>query len=873
MAFLSLIGASLFGAGTFLAAAATFVLKTAVGIGLSLLAQAIAGKPKAPTFSIEGDLRAGADVPRSFPLGRSVTAGSLVYGWTWGQNGKTPNAYCVQVIALSDLPLRTDAIETVWVDGEAVTLLTGETHSSYGWPVQQYRKDGKDHMWIKFYNGEQVAADPYLVATFGSNVDYPWTSTRVGHGVAYVICTSLLNDTLFQNIPEFKFVLKGIKLYDPSRDSTVGGSGTHRWNDKATWGGDGDDLPAVQIYNLFRGITYGTTWLYGLQNMSAARLPADNWISAINKCRALVSVPGAPGTQEPAYRAGGEVQVNQEIASVLEEYTTACAGRPAEVGGVYKLSVGGPGTSVAAITDADIISTEEQSLTPFLGLADTINGMVGKFPNPKEAWNLKPLPPLYRSDYELRDGGRRLLSDITLATVPYEFQAQRLLIGALEEARRARRKTFTLPAWAWVLEPNDVITITDPYDGDSNKAYRVDGTADHPNLLVTVDLTEVDPSDYNPPDVGDYRIITAGPVGRVLPPPQPIVDFAAFPYEVKNSATGTVLPGILLTWDGDQPDVDRVIFEVREFGATLPFHTGNVTPVSRGSTAITQALAPSTTYQVRGRYDSNSGREFAWSSWLTVITPAMQITGNDLGPHSVTIPKFATDAATLFDKQKQSIIGSVTEWLSREQSQRLLRAQTSRATAVFEEKITLVAGETTALGEVVTTLQAEVDNNMATVQGQLTVITDEQTAMADSLDELTASINGATANARFRMTTVAAPSGVAVRIEAQARVNSSGVWTSGGWCIDVVESPPGSGTYVCKFTIFADYVVVSRPGDGVWVLYFDTGAGKLTLFDGAVIAGYIGDQAGRWRQDMANAVLKIFDESNVKRVQMGNLDI
>lgn len=871
MAFLTMIGASIFGAGTFLAAATTFVLKTIVGIGLSLLAQAIAGKPKAAPFSIEADLRSGGDVPRSFIMGRTATAGSLVYGWTWGNNGDTPNAYYVQVIALSDLPLRPDAIEKVWVDGEEVTLLTGSTHAEYGWPVSEYRKDGKDHMWIKFYDGTQVAADPYLVSRFATNADFPYEATRVGKGVAYAICTSLINDKIYHGLPEYRFVLKGIKLYDPSKDSTVGGSGTQRYNTPSTWGGDGDDFPAVHIYNLFRGIYYNGQWLYGIQNMSAARLPYDNWITAIQQCRAPINIPGS--TTEAQFRSGGEVQVNREIASILEEYTSACAGRPAEVGGVYKLSVGGPGASVAVITADDILITEDQSLTPFLGLADTINGMVGKFPNPAEAWNIKPLPPIYRSDYELLDGGRRLLSDIQLTCVPYEYQAQRLLLGALEEARRARRKTFTLPAWAWVLEPNDVVTITDPYDGDSAKKYRVDGTIDQPNLTVTVDLTEVDPADYNPPAVGDYRTIVSGPVGRVLPPPQPIVDFAAFPYEVKNTVTGTVLPGILLVWDGAQLDVDRVVYEVRNFGETVPFHTGNVTPVSRGSVAISQALAPSTTYQVRAVYDSNSGREFTWSSWLTVTTPAMTLTGDDLGPHIVTIPKFATDAATLFDKQKQSVYGTVAEWLSREQSQRLLRAQAGRATASYNEKITVVANATTAASEKIETLTATVDDNMSTVSSQLAAITTDQQALADSLTALTASLNNTSADARFRMTAVAGPSGVAARIEAQVRVNVAGSWIPGGWAIDVLESPPGSGAFVSKFTIYANYVFVVRPGDGVNVLFFDSSTSSLTLFDGRIISGYIGDQNGRWRQDMANAVLKVYDEANTKRVQLGNLSV
>ena len=81
-------------------------------------------------------------------------------------------------------------------------------------------------------------------------------------------------------------VLEGLRLYDISRDSTQGGVGPQRFADPATWGGDGDFLPAVQIYNLLRGITYNGQWFYGLQNLSSSRLPAAAWIAQIEKHRA-----------------------------------------------------------------------------------------------------------------------------------------------------------------------------------------------------------------------------------------------------------------------------------------------------------------------------------------------------------------------------------------------------------------------------------------------------------------------------------------------------------------------------------------------------------------------------------------------------------
>ena len=120
MAFFTAIGAAIFGAGTFLAGIATAVLKLAVGIGMNLLAQSLAGKPKGPQFSINGTIQGGGDLPRSIIFGEYATAGSLVWANTWGKDGDTKNAYLTQVIAVSDLPVK--GYGSPWVNGEKVTF-------------------------------------------------------------------------------------------------------------------------------------------------------------------------------------------------------------------------------------------------------------------------------------------------------------------------------------------------------------------------------------------------------------------------------------------------------------------------------------------------------------------------------------------------------------------------------------------------------------------------------------------------------------------------------------------------------------------------------------------------------------------------------
>ncbi|MFC3206888.1 phage tail protein [Aquamicrobium soli] len=607
--------------GTALAAGGigAFALKTAVGIGLNLLAQAIAGKPKAPTFSINGTLQSGGDLPRSFILGRTATAGSLVWVNTWGKDGDTPNGYLTQVIAISDLPVK--SLDELWVNGEKCTIDYERPHADgRGYPVTEYKKGSSDSLWVRFYDGAQTAADSFLSAT-ASNAQRSWSANRVGRGVAYAIVTARVSKKMFSSIPNFKFVVSGIPLYDITKDSTAGGSGTHRLSDPSTWGGDGDDLPAVQAYNLLHGLTFNGQWFYGLQNIAAARLPADNWIAAINKCRAPIA--GASGN-EPTYRSAGEIQIDAPLASALEAINTACQGRIAEVGGVYTMFVGAPDAPVASFTDDDILSTEEQSFTPFFGLADTINGISANYPSPEDGWAAKTAPPLYRTDLEALHGNRRLMADVPLDFVPYAEQVQRLMKSALEEGQRARRHTLVLPPQFWSYAvPGAILAWTSARNGYDAKLFRVDGVSDKANLDVMIDITEVDPSDFDWDTNTDFEVPVDGTVGPMRPAPQPIVDWFAEKWALKDDNGAPTRAAIRLTWDnsdGRLDGIDGVEYEVR-LASDLSHVTGGRTDQPEaGSMVVSQGIVGLTTYGVRGRYIRDSGEDVLWSDWLPVTT-------------------------------------------------------------------------------------------------------------------------------------------------------------------------------------------------------------------------------------------------------------
>lgn len=626
MAVFTAIGASLFGAGTFLAGVTAGGLQIAAGIALNYISQSLSGSSRSeqPRSGVQGKLQAGGDLGREFPFGLAATAGSIVYANYWGLEDKSPNAYFTQVIAVSDLPV--NSLAQVWVNGKLCNL-SASAHASYGYPVLEYREDGVDYLWIKFYDGTQTTADSFLTGTV-SSAERPYGSTRKGIGVAYVIATSLVNEELFnKQYPTFKFALNGLKLYDVSKDTTRGGDGSHRLDTPSTWGGDGDHLPIVQLHAILRGITLDGEWVYGLQNTSISQLPDAWWISQIEKCRDTVT---GPDGSEASYRSGGFIRVGTQVNETAQAILATCQGRIAEIGGFYKPHVGAPGESVASFTDEQIITTVEQRFTPFLPLSDTITGIAATSPSPSEGWVSRVAPPLYRTDLDTVAGSRRLMADVSLDLCPYPGQVQRVMKSALEEAQRARRHTFVLPPEYWTIEPGDVVTWTSAYNGYDAKLFRIDGIVDMANLDVMVDITEVSQDDYAWDQEEDYRTPTSGGVALARPAPQVATGFQALPATIFDADGVGRRPTIEIRIDDDLHDIRDVHVQIRLkasgaliFSERIPYVFGN------GVIILDAVFLKSTEYEARAKLNPFGTRKTYWSNqdsegvdgdWITVTT-------------------------------------------------------------------------------------------------------------------------------------------------------------------------------------------------------------------------------------------------------------
>lgn len=103
---------------------------------------------------------------------------------------------------------------------------------------------------VTSYTGSQTTADATLVAAFAAQ-SITYTDTLAGY--AYSVIE--LPTVLFTGQLELSAWVHGRRLYDPRKDSTAGGSGTHRLATPSTW--EWSDNPALALADWTASNLYG----------------------------------------------------------------------------------------------------------------------------------------------------------------------------------------------------------------------------------------------------------------------------------------------------------------------------------------------------------------------------------------------------------------------------------------------------------------------------------------------------------------------------------------------------------------------------------------------------------------------------------------
>lgn len=588
---------------------AAFLVRTGLSIGFSLLAQAVRGKPRARGITAD-TTTTGGTTPWTFGVGLFPTGGQLTAPPnSYGSVGDTPRAYLVYPLALSVVP--GCAINRLIVN-DAYVPLAAAPSANWG---RAATGDLAGFVQVDYFDGSQTAAQPDMLAAFGSDPDRPWSADMVGPGTCMAYARFRYSRRRFNGLPSVRFEMLGIPLYDPRADSSVGGSGSQRWANRATWAWSVN--PMVIIYNMLRGIDVGGGMIWGGET-AAEDLPLADWFAAMNECD--VAIDNGAGGTEPQYRCGMQISVDDEPAAVIEELLKTCSGQLVEIGGVWYPHVGAPALPSYFLTDEDILITAEQSFDPHPGLADTYNGITGAYPDPAGLWEAKDAPPRYNEDWEAEDGNRRLVADVELRACPWIGQVQRIMAQIIADHRRMRRHQFVLPPEAVTLRPFQTVGWTSARHGYTAKVFEITGITDQlMTLNQGLSLRERDSGDFAWNPVTDLIAVAPAAPVTTPPPAQILPGWSVGPASLVDAASEARVPAILAVWSpGGVQDARGIRIAIRLKGDTTDGRELPVLDAAAGKATISDGILADTEYQLRGL--AVLDRETNWTGWTDVKT-------------------------------------------------------------------------------------------------------------------------------------------------------------------------------------------------------------------------------------------------------------
>lgn len=592
----------LFAGGFFKSVVGRILVSVALGAIQARLAKLQAKKNAAASAGLRTEKTlAGSKNPLNFVLGRYVTDGQqLAPEYSWGSN----NIFLTYPISVGFI--RGQSLRRLIINGEIVELDSTFDATKGRNVVGKYA--GK--VWVHYEDGTQTVVNSFMSSTFGAHPQRPWLSDMIGRDVCIAYLTFQYDQALFESYPAFRFEMDGIKLYDVRKDSTAGGVGAHRWDNRATW--EFTRNPVVMIYNILRGITVPDMGVWG-GSATADDFRFSEWSSAMNKCDTPIS-----GSLLPRYEAGYEVFLSDQPASVINELLKACGGEIADVGGIWRVSVGEPDAPVMFFNDDDILVTESSEFEAFQGVEESKNTISATYLNPDLLWQTTEAPVQTSATYVAEDDGRINTVDLPLNAVTRSDQAQDLATTLLADNRRFRQHVLPLPPQAVVIEPLDTVAWTSSYNGYAAKLFEVGQVARSLiQCLPRVSLRERDPDDY---DFTSGMVVPFVPVSGARPTPEAALQsFAVAPFIISDG-TNNRRPAIRLTWSGSLINfATGVEYEVRTLVGAIKVAEGSSSSPASGNHIIAEGVLPATGYQVRARVVANL-YDCPWSSWLTVTT-------------------------------------------------------------------------------------------------------------------------------------------------------------------------------------------------------------------------------------------------------------
>ncbi len=487
----------------------------------------------------------------------------------------------------------------------------------------------------------------------GLNSGTLWTAATCPFtGVAHMNLKWIPTEAKLPNgVPSrYTQVVEGALVYDPRRDSTVGGSGPMRANDQSTWSYSTLDPYGQPIgrNNALQALWYLLGW-YVTNPVTNERIlvlgrgvdPSDidysTFINGANNCEVagyytdmILSSEDDHISNEEKITAGGLIATLMDAGGLWS----------------YHANVNDTANVALELTDIDIIEGGSVTWNEFRPMADQYQMVGGKFidPSVNSLFQLNGYPTVRDTNYEALSGlKRRKTQDFEV--VQDVFLAQKLArlllnMGQYQAEFAAPFMWRALKAQTW-----SIVRYTSERFGWTKlfRVYRHDITA---NAGVSMLLREVHPSIWN---AGSVTQPVAPSAGVKYDPRQEIALEGLKAVAVSITGTnGNAQDGLSISWTLPPANVRRTESEYKQSSST--FWTAAATRQIGETTINVGNLLPVTLYDVRARHISI--HEIP-GPWIYAIGPIVTSDYSALGG-----VKFADLAAGISNVSSDNILST-----------------------------------------------------------------------------------------------------------------------------------------------------------------------------------------------------------------------
>ncbi|RVL26315.1 phage tail tip fiber protein, partial [Sinorhizobium meliloti] len=830
--------------------------------------------------AVQGEIQFGGDVPVGTLYGVGKTKGQRTFYAKWGSGNK----WNAEVFVLAN----------GWCDGlEPYVYIYGEKKALVSRPVignevANYHIEGFVNgsgdpvLTIRFYDGRPGQLVDQKLVDVSAGLGNKWKSTSVNAGICYVVVERIYSDKLFgsKGRPELEFVLRGLREYDPRKDSTVaGGSGTQRLNTPSTWAHTKN--PAVHRLNYqlgLRALVSGRT-LIG-EGKSLGQIDLATYFVAMNVCDTLRA------NGKKTYECSLFVSGDDDHTEVLKQFDDAMAGYGLNRRGLSGVIPGAPQVPVKDLTVADIPIDRAKDVQFRPSAFERFNHLSGQFTSIESMWNPESLKPVYVNADIAADGRNRQTSidflqvtDPDIAQYLLNIRYRQNRIGGKATVPVSRRFGLAVQEGEWITWRGKSWLISE---------WRADD-----RLRITLVLSETSAAIYD--DAG----IQPGPI--VIPPTPPINPSLLSTVQNFNVAVGMIngaqgydTPALVFTWTPpDDPTITAVRFVYQIVGTTELFEDQCTSPED-GLFRTTKNVVSGKVYNARATITTVPDRLRTFTPWMTTAQPTglqtlltglQQLQDDALNrfkelqqemdeffrPRLVELLDAFSLEGAVGQIERQQIVASIGDALAQIIEERRVRVSENEATAQLltylqaslgTTNARLVSEETaratadSALASSITTLDAEVDGNLARLIAEETARADGDGALATSISGVSADFNGRFAQGLVKFEAVAAPTGVDARFSVLLRAGTNQSFKVSGFYVELYTE---GGVQKSRMAVQADQFLVFSGNNRHYPMVFENGELKLAIANiGTVNAGLLQSLNGKMKIDLNNGTIEIF---------------